>query len=174
MINNTIGLLIGLIKLYPDNALIQFLLAQAYLELKDYDNALNSIIESIRINPDNSDSYTIAGNIQAKYYKDYDAAIASYVKALELDPKNYIAMSNLAGAYYHSETELEKAIILLANALALKPSHGNAYYIMALIYMKLNKPKVAMEAIRVGLEWVTVEDPAHVAMSALYKELLLL
>lgn len=79
----------------PDDDMIHAALADSYIELGNYEKAIQSYQEAIRINPYNSDNF---GNLGWAYYlvNNDQKCIEYSLKALKLDPSAYYAKYNQA------------------------------------------------------------------------------
>lgn len=71
----------------------------AYVELKEFDKALNEIVLAKSHHPNSARIYTTMGVIYANLHA-YDKAIQSYQRALTLAPEYEVALKNLASVYF--------------------------------------------------------------------------
>jgi len=104
-------------------------LADAYLQNKEYANALEHIDQAIRLAPFDPDLYMIKG----AYYEDtgnIKLAVNAYEKLLKIEPNSARANNNL-GALYFNRAEFDKARIYLGHAIELNPSLPEPYLNMA-------------------------------------------
>src|SRR5690606_20956926 len=70
---------------------------QAQMMLGEFDEAINSLIEALRIDPSNESALILVGNIYAKQKSDLDTALTYFRRVLELNTKNYIGLANIGG-----------------------------------------------------------------------------
>ena len=115
------------LEIYPDDPILHYLLAIAYVDKRKFDEAESHLQEAIRLNPDYSDAYNYLGVL---YFRrgEVDLAIASYQKALDniyyMKPQD--AHFNLGYAYL-SRKEYRKAALQLERAIELIPNYVDAY-----------------------------------------------
>ena len=87
------------IYLEPENSYYYYyLFGNCYVDLKQYDKALECYNESIKYNS----KYSMAFNNRGTIYEDkkeYNKAFQDYSKAIILDPENVYAYLNIAGIY---------------------------------------------------------------------------
>lgn len=91
----------------------------------EYDEAIELLTKSMRINGRSSKSYTNRG---AAYFrkKDFARAISDFSSAIELDPLSAEAYHNRGVIYFKIES-LEKAISDFSKAIEINPAYANAY-----------------------------------------------
>ncbi|MCF7560702.1 tetratricopeptide repeat protein [Sabulilitoribacter multivorans] len=105
-------------KGYREGIIYQLLIS-AYLQVKDYSNALrvNDLYTNDLKNKFNSNDYNNSGLIKS-FSGSYNEALIDYQKAIELDPKNSTAFNNrgytynVMGNYKNAIKDFEKAISL--------------------------------------------------------------
>ena len=78
-------------------------------KLKKFEDAIISLEEAIKSNPNFSEAYNNLANIQ-KSLKMYEKAIENYKKAISLKENNFEAYFNLANLYYLLENYIEASI----------------------------------------------------------------
>jgi tetratricopeptide (TPR) repeat protein len=71
---------------YPENIDLLDIQLQAYLDVKDYEGAMNNLNEAIAKNPEKGIYHFVKGNIMQTEMKDLDGALAEYKAALEVEP----------------------------------------------------------------------------------------
>ena len=77
---------------YPENKDLLDIQLQAYLDVKDYEGAMNNLNEAIAKNPEKGIYHFVKGNIMQTEMKDLDGALAEYKAALEVEPDMSDAM----------------------------------------------------------------------------------
>ncbi len=124
-----ISLASHMLRFDPENKEAHKELADAYLQNKEYANALEHIDQAIRLTPFDPDLYMIKGS----YYEDtgnIKLAVNVYEKLLKIEPNSARANNNL-GAIYFNRAEFDKARIYLGHAIELNPSLPEPYLNMA-------------------------------------------
>ena len=115
------------LEIYPDDPILHYLLAIAYVDKRKFDEAESHLKEAIRLKPDYSDAYNYLGVL---YFRrgEVGLAIESYQKALDniyyMKPQD--AHFNLGYAYL-SRKEYRKAALQLERAIELIPNYVDAY-----------------------------------------------
>jgi tetratricopeptide (TPR) repeat protein len=124
-----------LIELDPLNESSYFERSQAYIGLKDYNQAMNDINKVKLLNPNAALPYALCGDIYY-YLGNYGQAFSEYNKALEIDPDHfftYVSRGNL----YAKLREYNIAIEQFKKALELYPPQnfvGILYFNIAQCY----------------------------------------
>jgi tetratricopeptide (TPR) repeat protein len=109
-----------------DKALAFFNRGQSHYNQQEYDQAIQSYGEAIRLRPD----YEAAFYGRASAYfskKDYDRALADLDEALRLEP-NFFAVFNDRGNAYSVKGDYARAIQDYDDAIRLKPDFTVAFY----------------------------------------------
>ena len=104
---------------------------QGELELGRIDDAINSLIEALRIEETNENALILIGNIYFKEKNDSESALKYFNKVLELNTSNYIGLSNIGGIVAQSG-DFNTAITYFEKALDIKSDYGNALFGLAL------------------------------------------
>jgi len=104
------------------------------------------------------------------------SAIDSFQQAVMVQPRSADANYNLGAAYYYAAKTTgqphlnPKSEDLLRQAIAINPSHVDAYRTLAALYVETNRPNEAFQLIR---NW-QVQQPANpeplIEMARLYRE----
>ncbi|MBL7961761.1 tetratricopeptide repeat protein, partial [bacterium] len=98
----------------------------------DQEEAVNSLIDALRWNPENGYALIMMGNIYAKFKKDIPTAMSFYDKALKVNPSDYIVSTNI-GSLLHQQGRSEEAKKYLRKALDINPAYPNTHALMSLI-----------------------------------------
>jgi Flp pilus assembly protein TadD len=128
------------------------------------DTALLEINTYVDTYPQDDLAWTIKGTLLEKKDRDQEAKDA-YEQALALHPENFQATIGL-GVMYRKEGDYETAMACYRKALALKPGYAQAYSSMAVIELKRNHDKQALEYAKQGYEEDN-EDPVIAANLAI-------
>jgi len=123
---------------------------QIFFEQGDAENALDALIDAVRLDPENVNGLILLGNLHARAYSDAESALSFYERVLELDPENYLAINNFGGnlANLGKYSEAKRYFEL---AHELKPDYPNTLYGMALIESRQDNPKKAFDYARKAL-----------------------
>jgi tetratricopeptide (TPR) repeat protein len=92
-----------------------------YAEKKDYDSAITSFTEALRINSNYADAYEQRGIVYRRVSA-YDQAIADFTRAVTINPKLTDARWN-RGTTYFSKGDYDKALDDMVYMLSLDPSN---------------------------------------------------
>ncbi len=103
---------------------------------------------NIALNEENNDETkaSILYNIGFCYgiMKNIDKEFEYYNKALELYPSFQPALYDL-GSYYYNNNDLNNALKMYENLVAVNPEHEDAYYMIALIQNDLGNKEESMK-----------------------------
>ena len=114
-----------LLQQFPDSIVLYGFLGTAYLGLRQFDAAMDSYKQILKIKPDYADGYYYIGNV-LKAKGDLKAAVDSYKQALKIKPSFVVALNNLGNAL-KEKGELEAAIDCYKQALKIRPDIAEPY-----------------------------------------------
>ena len=82
---------------HPDEPLIHNVVGAVYKSLQQYDNAIGSFTQAVRLKPDYAEAYN---NLGAACHdaRRYDDALFSYGKAIEHNPEFFRGLSSIVGS----------------------------------------------------------------------------
>ena len=133
---NNLPLAIQLLKrageVDPKNKYVWYLLASAYIGMRQNDDAIAALKKQIDINPYDEYAYNALGRALWQQRK-YDDAVTAFHKQIEISPLDKFAHANLGAMYseWHkydqAVPELEKAASLTPDNPELQVSLGDAY-----------------------------------------------
>ena len=111
--------------------------AAQYLDAKDYNSALETINEAIKLAPNYCALYNSRGLIYMEMY-DYQRALADFNRAIEMMPSFPLFHLNRAACYFILK-EFKKALAGLDEAVKLAP--GEPFYLLqrANLYVALKR-----------------------------------
>ncbi len=156
------------LELYPDDPILHYLLALAYVDKRKFDIAESHLQEAIRLKPDYSDAHNYLGVL---YYRkgEVDLAIESYQRALNniyyMKPQH--AHLNL-GVAYLSREEYRKAALHLERAIEIVPNYVDAYNNLGKAYEGLEKYDEARHSYEKALELNPRYANAYLNIGKLY------
>lgn len=130
-------------------------LGNAYLRIKDFENARRYLEKAITLDPNNMEAYVNLGNLYEKM-KWEDKAIPMYEKALTFAPIISTPYVNLA-RMYTKKGRYTEAIDYFQKALKIDPHAVKAYNDLAGLYDKIGEPEKAME----NYERAVTIDPTY-------------
>jgi tetratricopeptide (TPR) repeat protein len=141
-----IGIFKRVLELMPSLHLARHDLAMAYIETGDVDNAVNHLIEVLRLNPLDAGSWVVLANLYIRKKLDKETGEKFIRKALEISPANAWALNSLAGLSVE-RGEFSPAIELFEQAIAANPDFANSYYGLAIAHNKLGQKEEAIAAL---------------------------
>lgn len=124
--------LIELLKKNPFNSEYHRILGQIYSEECDQDLAIDTLIDALRIDPENTHGLLMMGNILAKYKNDIPSAMKYYNQVIEIEPENHIAINNI-GAFLMQQEKIAEAKTYFEKALSINPDYPNTHFAMAMV-----------------------------------------
>ena len=129
----------------PDSIDLRRNLAMAYLESGQKDQAKATLLETLRVDPQDAWSNLLLGNILAKHEKDLPHALKWYRKAYEVDPHDAILLTNI-GATLIEQGERTQAAEYFERAIESNPQYPNSHYALALLHFQNAAPDLALDA----------------------------
>jgi tetratricopeptide (TPR) repeat protein len=133
-----------LIKMNPTNSEYYRILGQIYSDEGEQENAIDTIIDALRWNPNNTNALTMMGNILNRHRKDIDTAIKYFNRVIELKPDDHIAINNL-GANLFQDGKIEEAEKYFEKAISVSPDYPNALCALALVSEKKGETQTAFD-----------------------------
>ena len=118
----------------PTNARNWNLIAQTYMKLLDYENAIDAIDKAIALDQFNSLNWQLRGTILMRNGKQREA-ISSLENAINLKPSDISFM--LRGQCSYQLDELEEALVFFKKVLSIDPEHPLGNQMIGLTYVKL-------------------------------------
>jgi cytochrome c-type biogenesis protein CcmH/NrfG len=121
-------------------------LAMAYLESGNQEEAINHLIDVLRLDPKDVWGYILLGNIYGMYRKDLDTAEPFYQKAYRINPNDPYLLHNFA-SLKAQKNQLDEAIEMFKRGIELEPSYPNSYLGLAMAYASHGKNEMALAAL---------------------------
>ena len=143
---NAIQLLKRTLEYLPAHTDARRNLAMAYLESGDQDEALNQLIDVLRLDPKDAWGYILLGNIYVKHKEDRKTGEQFYKKALELNPKDPYLLNNYA-AVKGENGQTDESQAMFEKAIEIEPSYPNSYYGLATLLSRMNRKKEALSSL---------------------------
>lgn len=116
---------------------------EAYLHLKQYENAVTALTQAITISPDDKWAFAQRGIVNRER-KEFEAAIADLSQAIEIVPQYTWALVN-RGLTYELTKNYKAAIDDFSKAIEIDPRNAWALAQRGLIYAKLRQYEDAIE-----------------------------
>jgi rhomboid protease GluP len=130
----------------PRNKTALGLLANAYLQKKDYPNAESTLKRVLQLDPDNAAAKYNLGLVYAAMSR-YEEARQIFADLVQQDPKDDDTWV-LLGASLDGLGREPEAVDAYQKAIALNPKNAEAYRELGLAQMKLNQPSAAIASLQ--------------------------
>lgn len=116
-------------------------------------HAMNEFKLGIMLNPNSAMSADLYNNLGRSYemIKAYNYAITSYEHAIQINPNFSVYYKNLINAYASKKT-LQQAQYNYEKIVKLNPQDAQAYFILALIHIKMGDNTKARKALETFLK----------------------
>lgn len=135
-----------LIRISGDNAEYYVYLARLYMRLEKMADAKRVLEEGLGIFDQHAElHFTMA--VYCEHEGEFDLMVKHLKKAIELDPMHADAMNFLGYSYAEKNMNLEEALMLVENSLALKPGNGYITDSLGWIYFKMGKYDKALKTL---------------------------
>lgn len=126
-----------LVNQYPSNSEYHRILGQINSELGNQDEAIDSLIDSLKWNPKNSWALIMMGNIFSRFKKDVDTAMIYYNEVIKNNPNDYLTLNNI-GATLLQLGNYGEAKNYLIKASEQNDKYPNTYFGLAVVYFNEN------------------------------------
>lgn len=173
-----IALIRNAIERKPQSSLFHFNLGNVYRHLQDYENAMQSYLQAVRLQPDYLEAYDRILLLQPDFTEAYlhrgnarlnrrlvPEAIADFGKVLELRPDHAVAWNNMGTALEQSDGRSEEIIAAYQRAIALKPDFFEACNNLGVVYQYQNRYDEAIEQYRRAITFNPDFEEAHFNLS---------
>jgi tetratricopeptide (TPR) repeat protein len=117
--------------------------------------------QALALDPHLSNAYNQRG-LALTHLGDYAAAEVAFARAIEIEPQNPLYWSNLAAALRESDHLGEAERVLLDEALPRDPMLGMAYFNLGLVYLRADRPDLAVPALNRAAELLPAPEAADV------------
>lgn len=128
-------------------------IGKTYFENEEYEDAIKTLSELLKLNPNNEVALTILG--ESYYYnEEYKEALQPFLKVYELNPKEFTYWDLLGDSYYKNE-EYDKAIESLLKAVELNPYDNYDLRILRFCYEEKGQYKDARATfLKENKDWI--------------------
>ena len=144
-------LLVLSLKRKPNSTILLKILADFYMDEKDYRNALKAIDRVLKLDPKDLDALYKKGLILEKTGKRKEA-LKVMRDILKVDPDNPDALNFIGYCYAEEGKSLEEAKEMIEKALKQRPNDGYILDSMGWVYYKMGKYKEAYKWLKKALE----------------------
>ncbi|MFH1752927.1 MAG: tetratricopeptide repeat protein [Candidatus Omnitrophota bacterium] len=120
-------------------------LGVAYYRVNRYQEAIESYIKAINIDPGDYVAYNSLGITYRDMMGHSDEAMASFRKAIELKPDYAEAYNNLGGLLFQGLGSLQEAERVFKKAVEIEPSYARAFFNLGLMRDLSGDPEGAVE-----------------------------
>ena len=134
------------LELDPTYVLARRDLGMALMEVNRIADAKEHLIEAATLDPKDSWSYVVLGNILARNENDTVGATRFYKKALEINPKDSWAINSMGGIALEQE-KWDEAINWFDQSIAINSKFANPYYGKSHAYAGKMEPDKALASI---------------------------
>lgn len=132
-------------------------LAMACVELREFDEAKDHLVEVLRLNPKDVWSWVILANHYSKHENDFVTAENFYKRALDIDPSDAWALNGYAALKMECG-EPQEALKYFAAAIASHPKFANAIYGKAVVLKSLHQLPESAEVLKTLLRHAELQD----------------
>ncbi|MBI2422418.1 MAG: tetratricopeptide repeat protein [Candidatus Hydrogenedentes bacterium] len=141
---------------------------RAYLQLKNYEKALEMADRALKQTPDRANLWIVKGEIFHQL-KRFDDAIEAFKTAIELDPENILGYGALV-ELQEGRNDLVAAIEIYEQLLRISPNAAGLYYQLALNLIRINDDEGAIAALKKSVELGATVPRAQFLLGILYME----
>ncbi|TCS94190.1 tetratricopeptide repeat protein [Hazenella coriacea] len=144
----------------PEQAYAYWLISSSYVGLEEYEKALATIKETIKLNPSYADAHTLYGIILFKLKRKREAE-QEYKKAIELNVNSFFGRFTYAEFLGIYNDRYKEGLYQIEYALRIDPTDANALSVKGVILGKLKKYKQAEQAFLDSLAQDPENDITH-------------
>ena len=135
---------------FPNSAVLCNIVGASNAGLMQFDAAIGSYQNAIKIKPDDADAYNNMG-VALQDKGDLESAIGSYKQALKIKPDHAETYNNMGNAL-KDKGDLEAAIDSYKQALKIKPDYAHAYINMGTALNDKGDPEAAIDSYKQALK----------------------
>jgi tetratricopeptide (TPR) repeat protein len=157
------------LQMEPDRVESHANLANVYIGLTRYDDALKQIDELLKQVPNNANAYSMKGVIyQTK--EDLASAKDNYERALKVDPNSFVAANNLAYILAEQGKDLEVALGYAQTARRLGPDQPASADTLGWIQYKMGRHVSARDQLQFAVSKQPENPTFQYHLGMVYKE----
>ncbi len=134
-------------QIAPDSIEVAFQTSQVYMRLNKPEDALASMQNIHRLQPESSLLWGAMGECLAALGK-LPAAIIAYRQAVKFNPRDYASLSALGHLYDIQDENTDIAIVFCEQSIAMAPENGLYQWRLARLYQKAGRCQDALLALQ--------------------------
>lgn len=145
----------------PNSALPPTNLALAYIGQGSYERALAEIDRALALDPTQAGAWNNLG-LALFYRGEFAAAQSAFEEAVSLEEENAVSWNNLAAALREQDHLEEAQQVLLEEVLPRNPDLPVAYFNLGIIYLRMERPDLAVQHLQQALRLLPPEQQGDV------------
>lgn len=154
-------------KTEPNSSSLVFLAALDYLQMQDYQHAIEFFNKTIELKPTFAQPHYYLGVIYSQTSNN-EAAVESFKKALDLDPTNFSAAFGLGAACLRLK-RVDEAALAFQAAIKIHPDSAEAYTALGEIYLYQKRVDDAVQALERAVVIAPEMKQAHYRLGQAYE-----
>ncbi len=144
-------------RLFPQQVDFPVLLAEIHEQAREYQQSRDILLKAATTWPENANIVYRLGLIHDKM-GDHDQAMALMEKTIGMNPEHADALNYLGYSLIEQGQDLERAQVLIENAIRIEPDNGYFIDSLAWVYFKQKKIRQAWQEIKRAVRFAP-EDP---------------
>ena len=158
-LSEAMGLVSTILNSQPENQKALLEQGDIYIELKDYNKALNAYNKAIKLYPNDPKCFNYRGYMYLYNTKEYEKAIADFNQCIEIDSAYTNSYGNRANVYLELE-DYKKALADFTSAIDLDKDNARRYEYRAECYIVMEDYTSALKDLDRAIDLVP-EDPSY-------------
>jgi tetratricopeptide (TPR) repeat protein len=147
-----------------------FYAAQGFMILGDYKRAVTEFTQVLSLATETPKANYFVGQSLIRLNRFADAE-KSFSRELEINPTDALSKYHLALTLIERKIELEKAIVILEEAINLRSNYADAFYQLGKIYLEKGETKTAIEKLERAVSTDAHKDYIHYQLSIAYRKM---
>ena len=147
-------------QLYPDNTECRMRIAELYLAIQDFDNALKRLNEVLDIDERSATALFMKGVVVRDRNADTAMAMKYFQRAIDVRGGNYVEALDMMGVMLTQKGD-PMAIQYFKNAIQYAPNRDDLYHKLGLAYANEEEYNAALEAYEMALQLNPRNDEVH-------------
>ncbi len=147
-------------QLYPNNTECRMRIAELYLAIQDFDNALKRLNEVLDIDERSATALFMKGVVVRDRNRDTAMAMKYFQRAIDVRGGNYVEALDMMGVMLTHKGD-PMAIQYFKNAIQYAPNRDDLYHKLGLAYANEEEYNAALEAYEMALQLNPRNDEVH-------------